>query len=202
MRFKVLFLLALILLAGCAPKPAATPAAAPISAIVAATVHALPSCTPPPTYTPYPTPTPFPLASLFCEYDFCIGHPADTPLFDARPAENPSGYNNGMLAAYRKDIFLLVLWQSSNGSDDPQFMLDLVMDDEADTRSGSMEIDLYGDLTVFSVPIETSASEILPVGRAAAWICGDRAFGWKVYAPQKEIASSALEEAVSRFSCK
>jgi hypothetical protein len=202
MRFKsFFFLILLVLLAGCAPK-SPTPAPVPISAIVAATVNALPTCTAQPTYTPYPTPTPFSLSNRFCEYRFCIGHPAETPLFDVRKAENPSVYNNGMLAAYREDLFLLLVWQTSGGTEDPQFMLGLVMDDEADTRNGSMNIDLYGDITVFSIPITTTASPILPVGRAAAWICGDRAFGWKVYAPQEEIADAALQEAIAGFDCE
>ncbi len=186
-----------LLAAGCTPKTS-QPADDPVAAIVAATVAAIP------THTPYPTPTPIVLSGLFCEYGFCVGHPTDVALYDvsaARDQLNPSTYGQGMLAAYRKDLFMLIVWQLNSGSTDPQFMLDLVMDDDLDSRSGSLDVDLLGDLTIFSVPITTAATPVLPFGRAAAWNCGERAFGWKVYTPQTDMAPGLLRESLERFTC-
>ena len=194
--------LLLITLSACKPK-APISSQNDISAAVASTLAALPKPTIQPTYTPYPTLTPHApaLQGLFCEYQFCIGHPPETALFDARDAKNPSIYSEGMLAAYRPDFFALVIWQLGNGSDDPQFMLGLVMDDRLDSRRGNLDVNLLGDLTTFYTPITTTATEILPAGGAAAWVCGDRAFGWKVYTASEEIAHRLFEEAMSKFSC-
>jgi len=95
---------------------------------IAGTLAALPQPTIQPTYTPYPTVTPHApaLQGLFCEYQFCIGHSSDIALFDVRKAENPSTYSEGILASYRPDLFTLVVWQLNHGTDDPQFMLELV----------------------------------------------------------------------------
>jgi hypothetical protein len=41
----------------------------------------------------------------------------------------------------------------------------------------------------------------LPYGGAAAWTCGGRAFAWKAYTPQPDLAKNLLEEALGRFRC-
>ena len=189
------------LLVACKPKNQTSPQNA-ISIAVAETLASQPKPTIQTTYTPYPTYTPdvHGLEGLFCEYQFCIGHPTDIALFDAREAENPSFYNEGELAAYSPDFFSLVVWQLNHGSDDPQYMLDLVMKDGLGSRLGNLDVNLLGDLTFFYVPIST-ASEVLPTGGAAAWICGDRAFGWLAYASNEEIAYNLFEEAISKFRC-
>ena len=194
--------LLLITLSACKPK-APISSQNDISAAVASTLAALPKPTIQPTYTPYPTLTPHApaLQGLFCEYQFCIGHPPETALFDARDAKNPSVYSEGMLAAYRPDLFALIIWQPNQGSDDPQFMLDLVMGfGGVDSQRGNLDVNLLGDLTTFYTPITTTATEVLPVGGAATWICGDRAFGWKVYTATEEVARNLFEEAMSKFS--
>lgn len=199
--FIPVLILLLLLLNACRPKTSISTDSA-IGAAVAGTLAALPQATIQPTYTPYPTITPHApaLQGLFCEYEFCIGHPASIALFDGRPKENPSVYSEGMLAAYSPDLFTLIVWQLNHGSDDPQFMLDLVMQDGLGSRRGNLDVNLLGDLTFFYVPIST-ASEVLLTGGAAAWNCGDRAFGWMVYAPTEEIAHNLFEEAMSKFRC-
>lgn len=201
MRKKSLLLtfLLLLILSACKPKPNT----GDIGAAVAGTLAALPQPTARPTYTPYPTVTPHtpPLEGLFCEYQFCIGHPPDIALFDARPKENPSSYSEGMLASYRPDLFAIVVWQLNYGTDDPQFMLDLVMEDGLDIRRGTLDVNMLGDLTTFYTALSATATEVLPAGGAAAWICGDRAFGWKVYAASEEIAQQLFKDAMEKFRC-
>lgn len=198
---KLPLLLLLFALAACKPKTSSQQDV--IAQAVAATLAAQPLNTPQPTFTPYPTYTPqvIDLRRTFCEYQFCIGHPAGLAFFDVNEAATPSSYEQGMLASYRPDLFILTIWQRANGSDDPQFMLDLVMDDELDNRGGNLDVNLIGDLTVFYVPVSTNASEVLPFGGAAAWICGERAFGWKVYTPQADMARGLLTEALAEFRC-
>ncbi len=194
------FIIFVVFLTACKPKT--TVPTNSVEDTVAAILTAQPQPTIPPTYTPYPTFTPAApaLEGLFCEYQFCIGHPSDIALFDVRDAEDPSKYSDGMLAAYRPDYFTLFIWQYNNGSDDPQFMLDLIMDPTADTRVGTLDVNLLGDLTAFYTPLTNTTS--VPAGGAAAWVCGDRAFGWKVYTADKELAYTLFQEAVSKFDCK
>ena len=194
-----LLLITFSLLYACAPK---TPSPGmSVDEAVSAFLTSQPQPTIQPTYTPYPTFTPAvpALTGLFCEYQFCIGHPADTVLFDVRDAQSPSLYNDGMLAGYRVDYFNLVVWQPTNGSEDPQFMLDIVLDANVDTRVGTLDVSLIGDLTTFYTPISNSSA--IPSGGAAAWICGSRAFGWKVYAETEELAYNFFQEAISKFRC-
>src|SRR4026209_2478616 len=60
-----------------------------------------------PTLIPLPTfipsPTPLDLKGLFCEYQFCIGHPTDMAFFDVSAQKNPaspSTYSQGLIAAF------------------------------------------------------------------------------------------------------
>lgn len=193
------FLITIILLSACSAKTP-TPSMS-VDEAVAAFLTSQPQITAQPTFTPYPTYTPEAanLSGLFCEYQFCVGHPADTVLFDVRDAQDPSLYNAGMLAAYRPDYFNLIIWQPTNGSDDPQFMLDLVLDSAVDTRVRTLEVNLVGDLTTFYSAISNGSA--LSSGGAAAWICGDRAFGWKVYAESEELAYNFFQEAMAKFRC-
>lgn len=200
MRKKTIFLLSvLLILTACAPQTP-TPGMS-VDEAVAVYLTSQPPVPPQPTYTPYPTYTPAApaLIGLFCEYQFCIGHPADTVLFDVRDAQDPSLYNDGMLAAYRPDYFNLLIWQPANGSDDPQFMFDIVLDANVDAREGTLDVSTVGDLTVFYTAISNGSA--ISSGGAAAWICGDRAFGWKVYAESNEIAHNFFNEAISKFRC-
>jgi len=199
----ILLSLVLVLLLG-ACKPKTNPDTA-IAVAVAGTLAALPQPTVQPTYTPYPITTPDApaLQGLFCEYQFCIGHPQDIALFDVRKAENPSVYTEGMLASYRADLFTLVLWQQNHGSDDPQFMLDLIMGfGEVDSQRGNLEVNLLGDLTTFYAPLKIIDNKNLPEGGVAAWICGERAFSWMTYAPSEDIAKQLFQDAISKFRCE
>ncbi|OQY32053.1 MAG: hypothetical protein B6243_07760 [Anaerolineaceae bacterium 4572_5.2] len=195
----------LLILNACKPSPPSTSPENAIAAAVAGTLAAQPVPTIQPTYIPYPTYTPYSpdLHGLFCEYAFCIGHPADIALFNATDADNPNTYSNGMLAAYRlPDFFNIIIWQLNHGSDDPQFMLDLVMGfGGQDSHRGNLDVSLIGNLTTFYAPLTVSANKTLPSGGVAAWVCGDRAFGWMVYTPTEEIAYILFQEAMSKFTC-
>ena len=95
------------------------------------------------------------------------------------------------------------MWQAAPGSNDPQFMLDPILQYGADARNGSVEPKLAGDLNVYYVPITppAGAASTLPFGGAAAWLCGGRAFAWKVYTPQAETPTALLADALAKFRC-
>ncbi|MBN1304561.1 MAG: hypothetical protein JXA13_09005 [Anaerolineales bacterium] len=174
-----------------------------INSAVAATIASIPTQTPLSASTPYPTPTPHDLNGLFCEYQFCIGHPVGMHFYDisaARDQQNPSTYAQGMVVTYNQNRFILLSWQSMTGQGDPQFMMDLVLD-EVDTRSSNMDISINGDLNVYFYSITTQASPAFPYGAIAAWTCGNRAFGWKAYTAEENIGIHLLEESLSKFIC-
>jgi len=163
-----------------------------------------------PTYTPYPPPhfpptaTPINLSGLFCEYQFCIGHPVDMAFFDVSAQRNPaapSTISQGLMAAYNANLFIQIIWQNAPGAPDAQFMLDLVMNKALDSRAGNLDPFAIGNLTVLYVPIATTATPLLPYGGAAAWTCGGRAFSWKAYTPQPDSIKGLLNEALQKFRC-
>ena len=200
MRYHLLVLLVLIVTA-CTPKQDSN---VQVAQSVAATVAAIPTLTPAPIATPYPSPTPFGLAGLFCEYQFCVGHPIDMAFFDVSARNNPaapSTYSQGLIASFNASLFIQMMWQLSPGTADPQFMLDLILDD-VDTRIGTLEVKLVRDMNVIFSPITSTASPLLPNGGAAAWICGERAYAWKAYTSQAENAQPLFEEALARFTCQ
>lgn len=208
MKRKMLYIFITISLAlangvACAPKQTPDPNAQ-IRQAVAATVAAIPTYTPYPVPTSYPTPTPMSLAGLFCEYQFCIGHPPDIAFFDVSAQRNPaspSSYGQGLMAAFNANLFLQILWQHAPGTADPKFLLDLILEPEVDTRVGNMDVKLIRDMNVLYTPITTTATGILPYGGAAAWTCGERVFAWKAYTPQDGQAVALFEEAIRRFRC-
>lgn len=198
MRFRA-FLLILILTA-CAPRPDPN---VQIQVAVLQTVAALPTATSQPLPLPLPTATPFDLQGLFCEYQFCVGHPADMAFFDVSAQKNPaapSTYSQGILAAFNANLFIQMIWQIAPGTADPQFMLDLILDD-VDTRVGNLDVKRLRDMNVIYTPITSTATPVLPFGAAGAWICGERAFAWKVYSPQAENTQALFEQALERFQC-
>lgn len=201
MRYRLLFLLVLIVSA-CTPKNDPN---AQVAQSVAATLAAIPTNTPNPIPTPQPSSTPFDLAGLFCEYQFCIGHPIDMAFYDVSAVSsnqaNPSTYSQGFIAASNGNLFIQMIWQIAPGTADPQFMLDLIVDKNVDTRVGTLDVKLIRDMNVVFSPITFSASPVLPHGGAAAWICGGRAFAWKIYTPQAESVRSLFDEALARFTC-
>ena len=193
----------IILTASCTSKLTPDPNSQ-IRQAVAATVAAIPTYTPYPIPTPYPSPTPADLAGLFCEYQFCIGHPPEMAFFDVSAQKNPAApnsYSQGLLAAFNGNLFIQVIWQLAPGASDPQFLLDTILDDQVDSRGGNLDVKLIRNMNVEYTAITTTATPLLPFGGAGAWTCGDRVFAWKVYTPQADTAAPIFENALARFTC-
>lgn len=205
MRYRLLFLFVFIL-AACGPKPDPE---AQIRQIVAATLAAIPKGTASPLPTsipPIPTATAFDLTGMFCEYQFCIGHPADMAFYDVSAVNSnqatPSTYQTGLMAAYSGNLLIQLIWQFSPGSSDPRFLLDLILEDGLDTSVGTPEVKLIRDMNVVYTPLTTTATTVLPFGGAAAWTCGDRVFAWKAYTPDEASPAGLFDSSLSRFVCK
>lgn len=199
MRHPLLLLL-LFIVSACAPK---NDPGVQVAQAVAATLAAMPAPTSNPIPTPHPSPTPFDLKGLFCEYQFCIGHPIDMAFFDVSAQQNPaspSTYSQGLIAAFNGNLFIQMIWQLSPGTADPQFLLDLILDD-VDTRVGALDVKLIRDMNVIFSPITSTATPVLPFGASAAWTCGDRVFAWKVYTPDEASGQTLFDSALSRFVC-
>ena len=170
---------------------------------VASTLAAIPTSTPFPQPTPYPQPTPFNLLGLFCEYQFCIGHPIDMAFFDVSAQQNPaapSSYGQGLIAAFNGNLFIQVLWQLAPGAADPEFVLDLILD-ETDIRDGNLDVKLVRDMNVMYTSITSTATPVLPFGGSGAWTCGDRVFAWKAYTQQADTAAALFSDAMAKFTC-
>ena len=201
MRSHFLLIFLLFILTACGQK---TDPNSQINQAVAATLASMPTPTSHPIPTLYPSPTAFNLQGLFCEYQFCMGHPIDMAFFDVSAQQNagaPSTYSQGLLASYNANLFIQMMWQISPGTADPQFMLDLILDDGIDTPVGTPEVKLIRDMNVVYTPITTTASPVLPYGGSAAWTCGERVFAWKVYTPDEASAPGLFESALARFTC-
>lgn len=195
----------LLLLPACRPRTS-TPAAPPVDVVGTSVAAALTAIPPQPTYTPYPTYTPPPtpdLRGLFCEYEFCIGHPVGVPFFDLEVVNdfqtNRSSYEQGILIGFSEAVYLFFSWSRLYGSYDPNVMLTVVLlgDPPQETR---LTVNLGGRPVTY-VSLAATASTLLPEGLAAAWQCGDRQFGWKVYAGQEAQALDLLHQALERFRC-
>ena len=196
--------LILFLLAACAPKKVTQDLNIQISQAVAATLAAIPTTAPVVPPTPYPSPTAVTLAGLYCEYQFCIGHPTGVAFYDHLATLDlgaPSKYDNGFIYAYQiPNLVISLIWLQAPGTTDPNFLLETILDDQADAPSGSLEVKLIRDMNVLYTPITTTISEV-PFGSAGAWTCGDRVFAWKGYTQQADTAASLFEEAMARFTC-
>ncbi len=204
MRYRALFLAMLLIVTACGSKTPTPDPGIQIDQAVAATLSALPTSTPMPIPTPYPSPTRADLKGLFCEYQFCIGHPVDMAFFDVSAQQNtssPSTYTQGMLASYNANLFIQLIWQTAPGTADPQFMLDQILQKGIDTPVGTPEVKLVRNMNVVYTAITTTATSVLPFGGAAAWTCGERVFAWKVYTPTDAAAPGLFETALARFTC-
>ena len=195
-----------VLLTACSLKATPDPNVQ-IQIAVNATLAAIPSPAPAPTNPILPTPTPFTLTGLFCEYNFCIGHPPEMAFYDVVAKQNPSApvssaYENGILAAHNNSLFIQIIWQHAPGATDPIFLMDLILEDGLDVPTASYGLRLINNMNVLSSPITTTATPLLPFGGVAGWICGDRAFAWKVYTQQAESFEALLAEALARFRCE
>lgn len=192
-----------LLLAACGPSGPSTEMR--IRQAVAGTLSAIPTPTRGAMPTPFATPTTFSLVGLFCEYQFCIGHPQDMAFFDVSAQRNPgapSTYAQGIMAAYNANLFIQLLWQTAPGATDAQFLLDLIIDKDLDATSGQASPRKVKDMNTVFVPITTKATAVLPYGGAGAWTCGDRAFAWKAYTPDNATAESLFNDALNRFNCR
>ncbi|MFM8876310.1 MAG: hypothetical protein ACKOGC_09590 [Anaerolineae bacterium] len=195
--------LIMLLLAACSPKATPDPNIQ-IQQAVNATLAAIPTSTRAPIPTPFPSPTPFSLVGLFCEYQFCIGHPSDVSFFDVSAQQNPaspSTYSQGLLAAFNGNLFIQVMWQIAPGTADPKFLFDTLLDETIDTPANNLDVFLTRNMNVVYDDISTLATPSLPYGGAGAWTCGDRVFAWKVYTPQSGTARGMFDEALARFDC-
>jgi hypothetical protein len=202
MRYQLLSVIFLFIVTACGRRAEPTPGIQ-IEQAIATTLASLPTPTRP-IPTVYPTPTAFDLRGLFCEYQFCMGHPLDMAFFDVSAQQSagaPSTYTQGIIASYNANLFIQMIWQISPGTADPQFMLDLILDDGVDTRVGALEVKLIRDMNVVYTPITTIATPVLPFGGSAAWTCGERVFAWKVYTPDDASAAGLFESALARFIC-
>ncbi len=129
------------------------------------------------------------------------------PFYDVVAKQNPnsplaSTYENGILAAHTPALFIQLIWQHAPGGSDPTFLIELLLEDGLDTRLGNYETRQINQWNVVFSPITTTASPLLPFGGVAGWMCGDRAFAWKTYTPQGNLAEGLLREAVARFRCE
>jgi hypothetical protein len=203
MRYHFLVFILIFMLAACGRRTTPTPGI-DINDAIATTLASVPTSVPTRIPTIFPTPTAFDLRGLFCEYQFCVGHPIDMAFFDVSAQQNagsPSTYSQGIIASYNANLFMQMVWQISPGTEDPQFMLDLILDEAFDTRVGTVEIKRTRDMNVVYTSITTTASPVLPFGGAAAWTCGDRAFAWKVYTPDEASPPGLFESTFARFNC-
>ena len=209
MKQKILILLtnvifSILIMAACAPRRVTPDPNEQVRQAVAATVAAIPTYTPYPVPTSYPTPTQMTLVGLFCEYQFCIGHPPDIAFFDVTAQRNPaapSNYSQGILAAFNANLFVELLWQHAPGTADPKFLLDLIIEPDVDTPVGNLDIKLVRGMNVLYTPITSTATDVLPHGGAGAWTCGERVFAWKAYTQNEGQAAPLFEEAIQRFRC-
>jgi hypothetical protein len=196
--------LILFLFASCAPKTVTPDPNFQIQQAVAATLASIPTVKPAVPPTPYPTPTAFSLTGIYCEYQFCIGHPDGMAFYDHLATLNvrtPSAYNNGFLASYQiPDLLINLIWLQAPGTSDPKFLLDTILDKQSDTATGSLDVKLIHNMNVIYTPITTTISQF-PFGGAGAWTCGDRVFAWKIYTPKSETTASLFDAALARFTC-
>lgn len=174
-----------------------------IQAAVAATLASIPTDTPRPLPTPFPSPVPISLDGMFCEYGFCIGHPADLYLIDAGGTRNPPSpgtRTNGVIFGYNDSLFMQMIWRVSDPNFDPQSAMKLILE-ESQSFQGSLDALLIGDLNVYYQPTST-VTDKLPFGGVAAWQCGGRDFIWKVYTAQDGTAQGLLKQALEKFRCR
>ncbi len=199
----LLLLVSLAVLAACG-QPDTTSDNARISAAVVGTLNAIPSQTPYPSPTFSIPPTPESLDGLFCEYSFCIGHPAEVNFVDASTIRNPATPSTrayGILFAFNANLFIQVVWTGAGGEFDYATVMRYILE-EKDIPAGNQDVILVRDLNVFFQPIGPTAADLLPYGAVAAWRCGDRDFAWKAYTPNEGMARALLEQSLARFRCK
>jgi hypothetical protein len=207
MKIKnLLLVLIALILAACRTQVPTEPPAPQVDAVGTAVAAALTAVPPRPTYTPYPTATAYPtpdLSGLFCEYEFCIGHPARFPFFDLEVVNdyttNRSDYAQGMLIGFDGNLYIFLSWSQMAGQFDPGVMLAAALQADIPQEVRITE-DINGRPVTYTL-LQTTPSSMVPYGLAAAWQCGERQFGWKVYTAQDGQGIEYLWQAMGSFRC-
>ena len=193
------------ILSACNGVPTPSPDAR-IQAAVAATLASIPTPSPyprPTTVPISPTSTPISLKDIFCEYNFCIGHPQGIYLLDQGSTRQPpvsSTYDHGVLFGYSPTLFIEMAWTASGPTFDPQTTMRFIVE-EKESLQGSLNTLLLGKLNVFYQSM-TTVSSSLPFGGIASWQCGGRDFAWKVYTPQDGMAAALIKQTLEKFRCE
>ena len=201
-KFGTLIVCLALGLTSCSAKPTPDPAVAIRQAVVA-TLEAIPTTTPVSTPTPQPTTTPVSINDLFCEYNFCIGHPQDLYLMDQGSTRQPpiaSTYGTGIVFGYSSNLFIEVAWTNSGTAFDALTAMHTILQG-SESLQGTLDHQTVGNLTVYYQP-STTASGLLPYGEVAVWQCGDRDFAWKVYTPEDGMAKDLLKQSLENFKCQ
>jgi len=193
------------------PEPTATPTDTPSPEPTAyPTYTPYPEPTAYPTFTPYPTHTPYPsqildISNLFCEYDFCIGHPATLYLTDPSGIDQVDEWNIygfGILVGVN-DILMILEWDASTEAEwDAKFEIEDMLADGEVIR-GDVNEETVGDFMVTYVEYEhMDPSTMRPYGVAAAWFCGNRGFLLDISTQREGKAMDLAKQSIERFTCQ
>lgn len=208
MKKKIFLWLFLFVLTACRPAAATPDWQTAVQHGVSATLTALPAPTlTAPESSPCPTLMPTPHVDLhnrFCEYDFCLGHPAETYFFDAlmvKDTRSASNYVYGVLMTYQPNFFMQFNWSLLSGEPDPYEMLAVTAGDDVIDLNALDVQQIEGWVVTMAPVLKTASPDTLPYGLVASWTCGDREFGWKVYTTADNQISGLLQTTLSRFDC-
>lgn len=195
------FCLAILLLSACGPSQQEINDQIAFS--VVATISAIPSSTPFPTPTPYPTLKPqLPdLTDLFCEYEFCIGHPPGAYLVDLDAPDEWSSHRSGGVIGFEDEIMFVYWITSSEANWNPTNEVDELLGGDEVAQSDFVE-ETMGDFTVIYQTYSDPSSNVAPYGVNAAWYCGNRGFTALIEAKREERALELLRASISSFICK
>ena len=192
-----------LLLNACSSATATPDPAILVRQAVKATLAAIPTMTAMPSPTSAPTSTPVSISNLFCEYNFCIGHPQDIYMIDQGSTHQPpvaSSYTNGIIFGYSSNLFVELNWTTSAASYNPQTSLRSILTG-SESLQGAADTISAGSISAATQSI-TTVTPLLPYGLVAAWQCGDRDFIWKIYTPEDGTAAGLLKQALEKFKCQ
>lgn len=197
------------LVAGCGSKPEPTATPAPTYTPYPEPTP-YPTYTPNPTATPYPEPTPYPtytpypepepqlpdLTNLFCEYEFCIGHPTEAHLTDIQAPEEWNTYRNGVVMGVSATGILAVEWHIRTRT---EWNLENEIDEmiDKDTPLADVTEEMMGQYSVAYRPFQTTDK----YGVAGAWYCGERGFKAMVLVDDEDEGLDMLRQAMEAFTC-
>lgn len=223
-RFLMFCLFLMVVMAGCTVSEEEL--ANQVAVSVAETAAAIPTVTPYPTLTPfpplstatpYPTLTPFPeptayptftpfptrnLADLFCEYDFCIGHPTEAYLVDMDAPDEWSSYKAGSVFGIEDDTVMGVSWEIQTEArwDIEAEVLDFIGENQA--IQGEVVQETIGDtLIAYASFNDLDPNEKRPYRLAAAWYCGNRGFVAMFVSDKDGFVIDLMRQALESFMC-